>query len=269
MRSGWCVAEAAALPALALVPSLVLRVPPIFSGSALVEELQLVNVRHRAVPGPGCPVVLDSQGIQWQPWTRSLLGTTWPGEQETCTLWAFQRSARPQGPPHPPLPSCSLFPTGVKQLQSGLAERAPGTERLGSGNCCVLPSLNQGCELQDASRPPAVLAPEDASFLHEAAAAPVGCSGLCDGEGDWGSLPFLQLLSTSGHIHPFLPSPTSPAPSPLPSCSLRNQWAGAPVCSAGEKPTCLLKEQSQLCPLLVLGPGKACIWVPAMRPLCL
>lgn len=35
-------------------------------------------------------VVLCS-GIQWQPWTRNLLGTTWPREQEVCTLWAFRK----------------------------------------------------------------------------------------------------------------------------------------------------------------------------------
>ena len=41
------------------------------------------------------------------------------------------------------------------------------------------------------------------------------------------------------------PSPSLP-PSPL--CSLQNQWAFAPASPAGEKPTCSLKEQPQLCP---------------------
>lgn len=184
----------------------------------------------------------------------SLLSTTWPREQEICTLWAFQRSARPQGPSHPPLPSCSLFPIGRKLLQSGLAG-PQGADLLGSGYCCVLPSLKRVCEIQDTSQPPTVLIPADASFPMKLQPFPFGLLRLLRWGTGSGSLYPSCSPSTSGHIHPSLPlfPPYLPPSQPLLPSFL---FPSAPVGSCSSQlsqrslPACSLKEQPYLCPPL-------------------
>lgn len=203
-----------------------------------------------------------AHGIQWQPWTRApAVDHLALGAGDLYPV-GFQRSARPQMPPHPPSPPspCSLFPPGVKQLHGGLAE-PQGADGLGSGHCCVLPSLNRACEIQDTSQPPSPH-PCRSQLLSKrvqpslwAAQASVMWKGI------WG---VSVLLAASPHLrsHPSfsslpLPPPSLPLPLPappssifpplpppslplsllsLPSCSLQNQWAVTPVCSAGRSP---------------------------------
>lgn len=156
-KRGFLAAEA--LPARAPVG----RASPVVScpsscRPALVEELQVGSVGHGAVPGPGCLT-----GAQWQ--RRTWLPAECHLAQRAGDLYpvGFPKVSQTTGAPHLPLPSCSLFPTGRKQLQSGLAE-PQGADLLGSGCCYVLPSLKRVCEIQDTSQPPTVPMPADASF---------------------------------------------------------------------------------------------------------
>lgn len=146
---------AAALPALAPRPPLVFRVFPCCR--ALAEELQVVSVRHGGCARPWMPPVLGHRGSNGPP-----AGTTWPREQEVCTLWASQKVSQTTGAPQAPVLSCFSSLLWVKLPKVGWAE-PQDAGLLGSGTAAPAFST-MACEVPGTSWPPAVLTVADASF---------------------------------------------------------------------------------------------------------
>lgn len=164
----------------------------------------------------------------------------------------FQRSARQQGLPCPPLLSCFLFPIPVKQLQSGLG-RAPKCRFALLWGLLFPASSKTGMWNPGHLRPPTALTPADASLPFEGAASALGAAvRLFGGEGAWGCHPLLQLLLTQVTIRPSPPLPPSISSSLL-LAPFRTGGQLLQSALLGRSPLASRRNRLHSVPLLVLG----------------